>query len=156
MGLERHAILFDRLEPQNMSGDETDGSRRKLPMAYRIIESRWQSDALKTFMRTLDAMYRGAWAKPGPGQRATGGNAPRTRVVRPGGPAEDGHAPVGLWRNCYDRDWLRGLQPYQRRALKIINADYDFDLTPEVDVDEDDDMDGSDGGESAGEVEEEL
>ncbi|KAI0646433.1 hypothetical protein C8Q79DRAFT_926398 [Trametes meyenii] len=153
MGLERHMALFDRLLAQNMSGDETDGPQRKLPMIYRIIESRWQSAALKTFLRALDAMYRAAWVTPQPGQRATGGNAPRTRVVRSGGPIEEGYAPAGLWRNCYDQEWLRSLQPYQRRALKVMNADYEFDLTPERD-EEDIPMHGRD--ESEDEVDEDL
>ncbi|KAI0827482.1 hypothetical protein BC628DRAFT_1318447 [Trametes gibbosa] len=105
MGLSRHSVLFDKLSPRNMSGDETDGTTRKLPMAYRIIESRWQSDVFKTFMRALDAMYRQDWELPGGNERAT-----------------------GLWRNCYSEDWLCSLAPYQRRALNIIDASYDFDL----------------------------
>ncbi|KAJ8457003.1 hypothetical protein ONZ51_g11788 [Trametes cubensis] len=133
MGLGRHLILFDRLLPQNMSGDETDGPRRVLPMTYRVVESRWQSVALKSFLRALDAMYREDWERPRHGQRAKGGNPPRTRLIRAGGPVEDGYAPVGLWRNCYDSEWLKNLPSYQRRALKIINADYDFDVTPEDD-----------------------
>lgn len=155
-GLSRHALLFDRLLPQNMSGDETDGPKRQLPMVYRVVESRWQSDVLKTFMRTLDVMYRTAWSQSTPGQRATRGNPPRTRIVRAGGRVEDGYPPAGLWRNCYDQQWLRGLQPYQRRALNIIQANYDFDITPELNKDDlfldNDDMDE---GEEA-EVEEDL
>ncbi|KAH9846926.1 hypothetical protein C2E23DRAFT_742842 [Lenzites betulinus] len=135
-GLARHSLLFDRLLPQNMSGDETDGETRALPMVYRIVESRWQSIELKTFLRALDAKYRHGWEKPRPGQRATGGNPPRTRVLREGSRVEDGYAPAGLWRNCYDPDWLRGLEPYQRRALKIIGANYDFDMTPHFAEDE--------------------
>ncbi|KAH9854807.1 hypothetical protein C2E23DRAFT_698627, partial [Lenzites betulinus] len=113
-GLDRHLSLFERLSPCNMSGDETDGARRKLPMAYRIVESRWQSDALKTFMRALDAIYRG--------------NPPRTRISRPEGRVEDGYAPRGLWRNCYNEEWLQELAPYHLRALAIENDEYDFDL----------------------------
>ncbi len=106
-------------------------------MAYRIIESRWQSLVFKIFLRALDAKYRAAWEKPKPGKRAVGGNPPRTRISRADGRSEDGYAPPGLWRNCYDSDWLRSLEPYQRRALRIVNSDYDFDLTPELDEDED-------------------
>ncbi|KAI0655860.1 hypothetical protein C8Q70DRAFT_896200, partial [Cubamyces menziesii] len=129
MGLERHSVLFERLSPQNMSGDETDGPQRKLPMAYRIVEARWQSDALKTFFRALDAKYRRDWEKPKGLQRAKGGNPPRTRIARVNGRVEDGYAPRGLWRNCYNADWLRQLASYQRRALQVVDADYDFDLT---------------------------
>ncbi|OJT15389.1 hypothetical protein TRAPUB_8056 [Trametes pubescens] len=135
MGLERHYLLFQHLLPQNMSGDETDGPPglpRKTPMLYRIVEALWQSAALKAFLRALDVMYREDW-----GKRAPGGNPPRTRVLREDGRVEEGHPPEGLWRNCYDQEWLQSLRPYRRRALRIIDADYDFDLTPEFSGSED-------------------
>ncbi|KAI0654539.1 hypothetical protein C8Q70DRAFT_925541 [Cubamyces menziesii] len=163
MGLERHSVLFDKLSPQNMSGDETDGPSRKLPMAYRIIEASWQSDALKTFFRALDVKYRRDWEKPKGLQRAKGGNAPRTRITRADGRIEVGYAPCGLWRNCYNEEWLRSLASYQKRALQIVNSDYDFDLTTEDDDgtdsgsgEEDIPMEENEDADSADEVEGEL
>ena len=115
------------LRPIHMSGDETDGQTKTHPPTFRIVEARWQSLAFKTFLRTLDALYRECWAHP-VGRRATPGNPPRNRVEHPEARVEDGIAPVGLWRNCYDRAWLKSLRPHVRASLKIIDADYDFTL----------------------------
>lgn len=128
LNLNRHKRLFSLLRPVHMSGDETDGPVKTHPPTFRIIEARWQSFAFKTFLRTLDALYRERWAHP-VGDRATPGNPPRSRIERPeSGRDEDGVAPVGLWRNCYDKEWLNALRPHVREALQIIDADYDFTL----------------------------
>ena len=108
-----------------MSGDETDGE--KTPDSnYRIIVSKWQSQELRNFLWTIDARYRHDWEHP-THRRAMGGNRPRTRVLRPGY-SEDGIAPIGLWKNCYDNDWLAEQPPYVVRELEIIDEDYNFSL----------------------------
>ncbi|KAI0655858.1 hypothetical protein C8Q70DRAFT_935983 [Cubamyces menziesii] len=133
VGLDRHKILFDQLAALNMSGDETDHDTwHESPVKYRIIESHWQSEDLKTFMRSLDEMYCNNQS-----QCTTDANSLHTRIARVNARVEDGHAPRGLWRNCYNADWLRKLPSYKKHALKIKNADYDFDLTPLFDELED-------------------
>lgn len=129
VGLQQHAALFDRLNPQNMSGDEQDG--QVFPLRYRIIESRWQSSQLKTFLRELDAIHlkdRGLSESV-----HLSGQLPRVRVVAEDSPVEDGYPAVGLWRNCYDSDWLQALQRSQRDTLGVIDEDYDFALPVAVD-----------------------
>ena len=128
MGLKRHLILVDRLLPQNMSADETDDSSSRAPKVYRIVECKWQSVLLKMFLRALDDLYREHCAT-----RPHGGNPPRMRVESASTRVEEGHAPEGLWRNCYDAAWLNSLPEYRRRALKIVDEDYDFGLTQEFD-----------------------
>ncbi|KAI0753045.1 hypothetical protein C8Q80DRAFT_1097709, partial [Daedaleopsis nitida] len=125
--LGEHRKLFSILRPIHMSGDETDGPVKEHPPRFRIVEARWQSLELKTFLRALDALYREIWAKPA-GTRVTSGNAPRVRLERPDARIEDGIAPIGLWKNCYDHAWLRSLRPHVRESLKIINTDYAFTL----------------------------
>ena len=109
-----------------MSADETDVPRTA-PKKYRIVEAQWQSDELKMFLRGLDQLYCEYCLT-----RSGGGNAPRVRVEG-SGRSEVGHVPQGLWRNCYSEAYLRGLKPYQRKALAIVDEDYKFDLTPEPD-----------------------
>ena len=131
-GLNQHKKLFAKLRPIHMSGDETDDPVKKHPPKFRIVDARWQSLTLKTFLRTLDAFYRTTWAKP-VGNRATSGNPPRRRIERPDGRCEDGVAPIGLWCNCYDSTWLESLRPHVRESLQIIDKDYNFSL-PKVEV----------------------
>ncbi|TBU28227.1 hypothetical protein BD311DRAFT_663651, partial [Dichomitus squalens] len=127
--LRQHKRLFSLLRPVHMSGDETDGDTKAHPPTFRIVESRWQSLALKTFLRSLDALYRQRWSEGRTvGNRATPGNPPRIRVARPDGRMEDTIAPIGLWRNCYDQKWLNFLRLHVRASLRIIDADYVFSL----------------------------
>ncbi|KAI9057515.1 hypothetical protein FKP32DRAFT_1583582 [Trametes sanguinea] len=120
--LNQHKRLFSMLRPVHMSGDETDGPKKTYPPTFRIVEARWQSLAFKLFLRALDGLYREMWAKP-VGDRATSGNPPWVRIQ-----LEEGIAPIGLWRNCYDRDWLMSLRPHVRESLNIIDEDYNFAL----------------------------
>ncbi|KAH9853717.1 hypothetical protein C2E23DRAFT_776547 [Lenzites betulinus] len=127
MKLNWHKRLFSMLRPVHMSGDETDGSEKTHSPTFLIVNARWQSLSFRLFLRTLDALYRESWATP-VGDRATSGNPPRVRIEREDCRSEDGLAPIGLWRNCYDQDWLKSLRPHVRASLKIIDADYDFKL----------------------------
>lgn len=119
-----------RLRPIHMSGDETDGPQKTHPPVFRIVEARWQSLELKIFLRTLDRLYREHWAAP-IGQRATSGNAPRDRREHPDSRVEDGVAPIGLSRNCYDYAWLKTIKPHVRESLQVKDNDYDFSI-PQV------------------------
>ncbi|KAH9910909.1 uncharacterized protein BXZ73DRAFT_57462, partial [Epithele typhae] len=131
LGLERHYVLIDKLEPRHMSGDEMDPTT--LPGQARIfyiIDCRWQSQALKLFLRGLDEIYHAHVMAHG-----GGGNTFRQRKEPEKPKVVDGCAPEGLWRNCYDSEWLASLKPYKLRELNIINSHYDFDLTQEFDSD---------------------
>ncbi|KAI0715889.1 hypothetical protein C8T65DRAFT_572658, partial [Cerioporus squamosus] len=123
-GYNQHRALFRLLEAANMSGDETDGPEKTHPPRWRIKIAKWQSRELRNFLWSLDRMYREDWAR-----RRSGGNPPRERVLQDGEDEdEDGIAPVGLWRNCYDRDWLQAQPAHIVRELEIIDEDYDFSL----------------------------
>ena len=119
---QQHRALFRLLEACNMSGDETDGAEKTHPPRWRIIIAKWQSRELRNFLWTLDRMYREDWAR-----RRSGGNPPRERVLRDGY-EQEGVAPSGLWRNCYDKDWLATQPDYIVRELEIIDKDYNFTL----------------------------
>ncbi|KAI0324605.1 hypothetical protein GY45DRAFT_1262515 [Cubamyces sp. BRFM 1775] len=128
-GFERHYWIFSVLEAAHMSGDETDGPKKKHPPVFRIIIANWQSQELINFLRMLDAMYREDWENP-KHRRAMGGNPPRVRVMPPPGEGGkvSGLAPVGLPRNFYNREWLDSLPAYARKELEIIDEDYDFSI----------------------------
>lgn len=126
--LKKHFILFSKLEPVHMSGDESDGPRC-LPQNYSIVNALWQSDELKLFLRNIDALYKDKWAHP-IGKRATSGNLPRMRIEHPNARCENTPAPIGLWRNCYNANWLRDLPQYAQNDLRVIETDYSFDLLP--------------------------
>ncbi|KAI0356401.1 hypothetical protein OH77DRAFT_1401301, partial [Trametes cingulata] len=125
--LSQHAVLFDRMSAVNMSGDETDGPEVQHPPVYRIIIAEWQSLELRTFLWILDLWYLEHWAHP-PNARRTGGNPPRTRVANQHCRTVRGVAAVGLWRNCYNQEWLNAVPAWQRDMLEIIDEDYDFGL----------------------------
>ncbi|KAI8980233.1 hypothetical protein BD414DRAFT_421163, partial [Trametes punicea] len=125
--LKRHKLLFERMSAVNMSGDETDGPEVRHPPAYRIIIAEWQSLEMRTFLWRLDMWYIEAWEKPLRGRR-TGGNPPRTRVLREGIEGVRGVPPVGLWRNCYNAAWLNALPEWEREMLEIVDEDYSFGL----------------------------
>ncbi|PIL31027.1 hypothetical protein GSI_05721 [Ganoderma sinense ZZ0214-1] len=125
-GYTKHRNLIRLLDPCNMSGDETDGEKTT-DSDYRIITSRWQSQELRNFLWTIDAHYRQDWANP-THRRAMGGNRPRTRVLRQDGRSEGGIAPIGLWRNCYDQEWLDDQPAYIIRELEVVDEDYDFSI----------------------------
>ncbi|KAL7284239.1 hypothetical protein ACG7TL_001521 [Trametes sanguinea] len=125
--LQCHQALFARMSAVNMSGDETDGPEVRHPPVYRIIIAEWQSLELRTFLWRLDAWYLEAWEKPLHGRR-TGGNPPRTRIVREGGDSVRGVPPARLWRNCYDAAWLATLPEWEVEMLEIVEEDYPFGL----------------------------
>ncbi|OSC96425.1 hypothetical protein PYCCODRAFT_1379235, partial [Trametes coccinea BRFM310] len=126
-GQTRHKALFERMSAVNMSEDETDGESVEHPPVYRIVIAEWQSEELRQFLWTLDALYREYWAKP-PGTRRKAGNPPRTRILRNESRVVPGTAPAGLWANCYNQEWLAKLRPWEREALDIQNSNYDFSL----------------------------
>ena len=82
-----------------MSGDEAENNEAERAGIYTIIEAAWQSDGLKTFLRSLEATYVKNW-KTTVGGRGRGGKAPRRRIAKRDGKVVDSVAPIGLWHNC--------------------------------------------------------
>lgn len=130
-----HLDLLTRFSPVNHSEEETDVEpprRRSRNSCFHIIQSDWMSTELRAFLRKLDDEYIDEW-ETSPEKHSLGGSAPRERIV--GNPPSStlGTPVIGLWRNCYNRAWLQTLRPHRLRALKVINADYDFTIKPKTD-----------------------
>ena len=92
---------------------------------HRVL---WMSDELRNFLRALDRLHIWDFETKILRSRA-GGSAPRERVEANPIRSELGNPAKGLWRNCYNPDWLATLKPHEYRALRIIEEDYDFTLT---------------------------
>lgn len=125
-----HAELFDLILASHMSGDVPVliNGKVKYPREFKIVDAEWQSQVLRDFFTTLDAMHRETFHYP-VGDRLPGGNQPRVRT-RPSVPEYDSKsaAPIGLWRNCYDEQWLAKLPPHLITELRIKPTDYNFTI----------------------------
>ncbi|EIW80331.1 hypothetical protein CONPUDRAFT_73479 [Coniophora puteana RWD-64-598 SS2] len=124
-------VLDVRVRRNVMSDDETDPetpSGSKTPKNFRIIRLAWRSEEFTIFLRTLDDLYLDDWRNP-IDRRATPGNPPRTRLESDGFTLKN--VPKGLYRNCYDADYLAGLHEWERAMLNIIEEDYDFEIAIE-------------------------
>ncbi|KAL7281629.1 hypothetical protein ACG7TL_004946 [Trametes sanguinea] len=125
--MPQHLLLLNCMRPRHMSHDETNGPVEKYQAVYRIILAAWQSEELHQFLWMLDGLWREHWAKPD-NQRRKAGNMPQKRVLHKDSKTEPGEAPIGLWRNCYDPQWIDTLRPYQRDRLEMMPSDYDFTI----------------------------
>ncbi len=123
----RHQALLSMMAASNMSGDETDGEQVEHPPVYRIIIAAWQSHELRTLLWSLDAKYIDHWKSP-PYQRRTSGNPVRVRRLHQTCRTVSGIAPIGLWRNCYNSEWLETLDEWEIELLEINEEEYDFAL----------------------------
>ena len=108
-----------------MSGDEVaeNVAAGTSGQSYHIIEAAWQSREFKICVRDLDF-----WNIKDFDDYGRGGSRPRCHVAVQEPRVVDSPAPAGLWRNCYDPDWLRKLDAPRRRLLRIIDEDFDFTL----------------------------
>ncbi|KIP01819.1 hypothetical protein PHLGIDRAFT_326383 [Phlebiopsis gigantea 11061_1 CR5-6] len=125
---QKHVSLLASLSPCHMSGDEEEKEKPPHPPTWRIVPARWRSREFTEFLRVLDLEWREKWSAP-IHTRKTSGNPPRNRREVYGSRSEEGIAPTGLPRNCYDAEWLEALHPTARRGLNIKEGElYDFSL----------------------------
>ena len=107
-----------------MSDDEyeMEGKLRRHPAIYKSFRPAWRSVDLGNFLHALDDLYREDWGRG----KTVAGNPPRTRIEDR--IAASGAVPKGLWRNCYDEEWLKAQRPYFVNELEIIDSDFDLDI----------------------------
>lgn len=126
-GMREHAVLFSKLQPVHMSGDEAPSTEAERSNLYFIIEAEWQSEELKNFFRQLDEIYIQDW-KNQTGNRKRGGRGPRRRIAKVTSKVVDSVAPIGLWQNCYHPAWLKKQSFLVRASLEIVPQDYKFTI----------------------------
>ncbi|KAH9944937.1 uncharacterized protein BXZ73DRAFT_39036, partial [Epithele typhae] len=119
--------MLQKLLPGHMSGDETDDEVKTHPPLFRMKKVPWRSQQLNEWLWTLSCQHIDNFKTP-VGARASPGNPPRSRYLPTNAPDQIGPVAKGLWRNCYDRKWLRVCQPYEIAMLEIIDEDFDFAL----------------------------
>ncbi|KAJ2970977.1 hypothetical protein NUW54_g12609 [Trametes sanguinea] len=137
-GWDHHLRIFALLKAEDMSGDETDrdADNKKIhPPSFTIQEPRWSSVTFTEFRRKLDKWRHLDWQVPDENGAYKGGNGPRTRNSV--GKIVNVRPPKGLYRNCYDENWLSTLKPHQYRSLRVIDEEYDFALPNPSDVEAD-------------------
>lgn len=131
------------MDPVHMSADETDGTKKRHPAVFYVVESEWMSEELRTFLKQVDELYRDDWAHPS-GRRRSQGNPPRTRLPSKKPANTTCVAPRGMPKNFYNRAWLKTLKPHRRHELMIAEDEVDLRMPSDLDVEEDPDSDMDD------------
>lgn len=130
-GIQRHAVLLNKLRPPHVEPDEPAGFRiddsGKQHRVFNMIRPAWQSDVFWKFMKDLDERKSQADNEAIGASRKSGALA-RERVELAEPKVVNTAAPKGLWKNCYDEAWLAKLTLPSRRTLQVLEENYDFNL----------------------------
>ena len=116
--LVRYKPLWKTIPYTAMSGDDLVPHRAEGCVRYAVTKLRWRSAAFEYWLRIHDWMWLSTRFHPD--GRVKRGPLPRqrhhgsTRREEP-----HGAAIAGLPRNCYDADFLDGLDPGEREMLNI-------------------------------------
>ena len=108
-----------------MSEDEPDwrSTSGKVPSHYFVIRPVWRSGAVTDWLRVMDHVYLAR--RFNPDGRVTRGRWTRNR--KPSNKVDLAATPIkGLPINFYDEEWLKSLNPKERRSLKMQDP---LDLT---------------------------
>lgn len=109
--------VVSTLSPAGMSSDESDRDNSGKTV-YVIKPTSWRSRYLTELLRLIDEDRN---KTNGFGGRRRG-NAPRTRVWRPGTSASQRQAPPHLPINFYDAGWYDMLSSRDQRELQVADA----------------------------------
>jgi hypothetical protein len=115
----------DLLLTLGVDGNSSDESDPEDASSYRRISPDWRSKELAHFLHRLDDVILRIENAPRIGSRRRPGNPPQRRnhseLVHVGATA-----PQQLPRNCYYREWLETLRPWEECLLQLEDRYYDF------------------------------
>ncbi|TDL15913.1 hypothetical protein BD410DRAFT_844808 [Rickenella mellea] len=134
-GLEHLVKVVEDLGVDGMSEDETDGEENQRTGArnYRVTDPVWRSKRgdFRGFLRTLDLLYTSTKYRPEDFQPVRGCWTRMRMAGEAEAPQFTSAVPHGLPKNCYDRDWLKALDPDDRDALNVQKA-IDFRIPKDI------------------------
>ena len=121
--LQWHIPLVNYLSTQCISSDESEDETRRT-IDYSRVYPRWRSRQLANILYKADAVAASNASIP-IGMRKKAGtqlwSRPHSLKYN-----ETAPAPPGLFRNCYDPEWLLGLPSHIQKQLKVQDVDYNF------------------------------
>ena len=124
--LQRHIPLVNYLSTQCVSSDKSEDETRRM-IDYPRVYPRWRSRQLANILYKADAVAASNASIP-IGMRKKAGTQLRSRP-HSHKYNETAPAPPGLFRNCYDAEWLLGLPSHIQKQLKVQDIDYNFNPT---------------------------
>ena len=124
--LHHHIKILQRLGINGMSSDEEDEGTPFV--RYRVLKKPWRSEAVTTFLRTLDALHR-RYRKTG-GSGSKRGSPPRLRYL---GTEESTTKEVSrLPINAYAPDWYAKQKGLRKDDIDARPSPYDFTINVTV------------------------
>ena len=125
-----HCHLVSLAGRNSMSDEETDyeeieGTRTTV---LAKVTPDWRSEEFGELYQFID-LRRDDMKKSGIGRRRATNGRNLLRVRKPSRTTAAHPPPPGLWRNCFEKDWLRKRRPWELAALKVVDEDYDFEVS---------------------------
>ncbi|KAJ3507456.1 hypothetical protein NMY22_g16924 [Coprinellus aureogranulatus] len=124
-----HAVLIERAGRNSVSDEETDEEKvggESIPILKKVIPA-WRSIEFGNLYQEIDEVAREMRSSSLGKRRKPSGVGPLLRSRKGGKKTEEHAPPAGLWRNCFDEDWLALKRGWELTALAIIEKDYDFE-----------------------------
>ncbi|KAI0351856.1 hypothetical protein OH77DRAFT_1410198 [Trametes cingulata] len=126
--LRRHIPMLKALGVHGMSSDESD--HRNGSVQYGVFKKEWRHPAVTPWVRVFDSLYRRL--RFNAVQLNTPGSHPHKRSYSD--IVSTRHSPVKcLPTNAYDPQWLRKLNVYDRKQLRV-KEDVQYEFTHDAEM----------------------
>ncbi|TEB26923.1 hypothetical protein FA13DRAFT_1795171 [Coprinellus micaceus] len=126
LAVHRDLVLLagrNSMSDEEIDYEEIEGHRTTV---LAKVTPEWRSEEFGELYQFVD-LRRTEMKKSGFGKRRTTNGKNLLRIRKPGRKTAAHPPPPGLWRNCFDKNWLSKRRPWELAALKIVDEDYDFE-----------------------------